>query len=248
MKRTIALLAIICFASFGRAANAPRLRVLTYNIHHGEAMDGKFDYERLAAVINGLKPDVVALQEVDRGTKRASGVDQAELLGKLTGMKWAFGNALHYQGGEYGEAVLSRFPIVSVKAHSLPYRYGLEPCTALEVRLRPDNGLPEFILVGTHLCHQSNEARTEQVREIDRILPARGGPPVILAGDLNARPGSDPMKIIAERWVDAIAPRSEIDYILLRRGDPWKVIEVKIVDERVVSDHRPVLAVLEWTR
>ncbi|MCP4450874.1 MAG: hypothetical protein GY809_05390, partial [Planctomycetes bacterium] len=59
------------------AKNAqPTLRVLTYNIHHAQGTDGKFDYQRLAAIINRVKPDVVALQEVDRKTQRAAGVDQ----------------------------------------------------------------------------------------------------------------------------------------------------------------------------
>ena len=53
----------------------PLLRVLTYNIHHGEGTDGVFDYQRLARVINELEPDVVALQEVDNKTRRAAGVD-----------------------------------------------------------------------------------------------------------------------------------------------------------------------------
>ena len=55
------------------------------------------------------------------------------------------------------------------------------------------------------------------------------------------------MNVLVEgQWVDAIAPQSRIDYILYRRTDPWRVVEVTIVDERVASDHRPVLAVLEW--
>ena len=97
------------------------LRVLTYNIHHGEAMDKKFDYQRLAKVINDLSPDIVALQEVDVGTERAGGVDQAALLGKLCRMHHAFGPAMPYQGGQYGEAILSRFPIEKVLVHPLPY-------------------------------------------------------------------------------------------------------------------------------
>ena len=52
------------------------VRVLTYNIHHGEGMDGKIDLERIAAVIKRLEPDVVALQEVDVKTTRSQGVDQ----------------------------------------------------------------------------------------------------------------------------------------------------------------------------
>ena len=61
-----------------RSEDPPRLRVLTYNIHHGQGTDGKFDYARLAEIIVKLRPDLVALQEVDRGTRRASGLDQAQ--------------------------------------------------------------------------------------------------------------------------------------------------------------------------
>ena len=210
-------------------------------------MDGKFDYERLAKVIGGTNPDVVVVQEVDRKTRRADGVDQAALLGELTGMHAVFGRAMYYSGGEYGEAILSRFPLEEPKAHPLPFTTGREPRTVLAARIIPDNGLPEFILAGTHLCHQSDEIRTDQTRKINALLPAKDGPPIILGGDLNARKGSNPMKeLLAERWVDATEPISRIDYILLRPGDPWRIVEVKTIDERVASDHRPVLAVLEW--
>ena len=95
IRREFLRLALMVSAGMGtragtlglRGQQPPRLRVLTYNIHHGEGTDGKFDYERLARVINGLKPDVAALQEVDRNTRRANGVDQAALLAKLTGMR-----------------------------------------------------------------------------------------------------------------------------------------------------------------
>ena len=57
----------------------------------------------------------------------------------------------------------------------------------------------------------------------------------------------NPMNVLlAEHWIDATAPQSRIDYILIRNSDPWRIIEVKIIDERVVSDHRPVLVELEW--
>lgn len=226
---------------------APRtLRVLTYNIHHGEAMDEQFDYERLARVINDLSPDLVAVQEVDNGTERASGVDQAALLGKLCRMHHTFGQAMPYQGGQYGEAVLSRFPIEKAIVHPLPYSIDREPRAALEVRVRPE-GLGPIVFAGTHLCHQSDEIRTQQTRRIGQLFPKQEGPGVILAGDFNARPGSEPMKVLLnDGWIDVVAPRSRIDYILVRASDPWKVKEVTIVDEPVVSDHDPVLAVLEW--
>ncbi|MCF7974462.1 MAG: endonuclease/exonuclease/phosphatase family protein [Phycisphaerae bacterium] len=223
-----------------------QLRVLTYNIHHGQGMDGKFDYQRLAKIIKSVNPDVVALQEVDRKTQRASGVDQGTVLAQLTGMKSAYGKAMHYSGGEYGEAILSRFPITEVQSHPLPFASQYEPRALLVTKLKPDNGLPEFLFAGTHLCHQSEELRTDQVRQINKYLPQSGAAPVILAGDFNARSGSPPMnELLKNGWLDATADISRIDYILLRRTDPWRVVSTSTIDERVASDHKPVLAVLE---
>lgn len=225
----------------------PTLRVLTYNIHHGRAMDGKFDYERLADTIAKLEPDVIALQEVDNKTRRASGVDQAAELGKRLKMNHVFGNALYFSDGQYGEAVLSRFPIDQAKAHHLPYRFGNEPRTALEVRVTPDNGIPAFTFVGTHLCHQSGKTRLEQTQELNGLFSSRRDLPVIMAGDLNARPDSEPMQVLLSgTWIDAVAPDSKIDYILLRKNDPWKIVKTIVVDEPVVSDHDPILTILEW--
>ncbi len=73
--RTFVLVAILVIAGCGQSHG--QLRILTYNIHHGEGTDGRFDLARIAGVINGQRPDLVALQEVDRRTTRASGVDQA---------------------------------------------------------------------------------------------------------------------------------------------------------------------------
>ena len=220
--------------------------MLTYNIHHGEAMDGKFDYERLSNTIAKLKPDVIALQEVDRKTKRAKGVDQAAELAKRLQMNQVFGNALYFSGGQYGEAILSRFEIEDPKAHHLPYRFGNEPRTALEVRIKPDNGVPVFMFVGTHLCHQDEETRLQQTRELNQLFSGRTDFPVILAGDLNAVPDSPPMQVLSENWIDAVAPNSHIDYILLRKQDPWKIVETRVIEESVVSDHNPILTILEW--
>ncbi|UCD49608.1 MAG: endonuclease/exonuclease/phosphatase family protein [Phycisphaerales bacterium] len=252
-RRLIALLSALltvglygCHGGAAKPQEPHTLRVLTYNIHHGEGTDERFDYKRLARVINDLSPDIVALQEVDRGTERASGVDQAALLGKLCKMHHAFGQAMPYQGGRYGEAVLSRFPIEKVNVHPLPFNLEREPRAALEVRVEI-KGIGPLVFVGTHLCHQDDELRTLQTRRMSRLFDKEEGPPIILAGDFNARPGSDPMNVLLQDgWTDVVAPRSRIDYILVRAADPWQVKELTILDEPVASDHDPVLAVLEW--
>ena len=229
------------------AAQNERLRVLTYNIHHGEGRDGKFDYERLAGKIVKLRPDVAVLQEVDRGTKRAGGVDQAARLAELTGMEFVFGRAMPYEGGEYGLAILSRFPIESSEIYPLPFDFGQEPRALLRARIVPDNGLPVFDCWGTHLCHQSEVSRVRQVKQIHWVTREFDDVPAVLAGDFNARPSSAPMEaMLADDWLDATAPRAEIDYVLIQRRDAWRVAKVVILEDRTVSDHRPVLAELEW--
>jgi endonuclease/exonuclease/phosphatase family metal-dependent hydrolase len=222
------------------------LRVLTYNIHHGEGTDKVFDYDRLAGVIRRLEPDIVALQEVDWGTERAAGADQAKLLARLCRMHYTFGQAMPYQGGQYGEAILSRFPIEKTVVHPLPYQLDLEPRMALEIVINPV-GIGAISFVSTHLCNESHEIRTLQTRRLAQLFPPEKGNPVILAGDFNARPGSEPMNILLNNgWIDAVSPRSIIDYVLVRACDPWTVKEVIILDEPITSDHDPVLVVLQW--
>ncbi|UCF38110.1 MAG: endonuclease/exonuclease/phosphatase family protein [Acidobacteriota bacterium] len=248
MKRLLVLIGLLFSAGVVFADDPPQLRVLTYNIHHGEGLDGKFDYERLARVIADLNPDLVALQEVDRKTDRAAGVDQADLLGELTGMKVAYGRAMYYGGGEYGQTVLSRFPILESKTHPLPFRSGYEPRAAQAAVIRPDNGLPDLLLINTHLCHRDEEIRVEQIQHMIDLFAEEKSHPVILAGDLNARPGSPSIDLVTTKWENTLGEQARIDYVLVRPRDGWKVVEVKIVDERVVSDHKPVLVTLEWNR
>jgi endonuclease/exonuclease/phosphatase family metal-dependent hydrolase len=260
-RRTfLACLVLALVGPIVRAADAPRLRVLTYNIHHGEGTDGKLDLARIARVITGQKPDLVALQEVDVNTQRTGNVDQAAELGKLTGLHAVFGKSIDYRGGRYGNAVLSRSPVEKHTVHPLPGKPDAEHRTALEVVVRPWEGGPPMTFVGTHLDHTRDETdRLRQGDEINRLLAPDGRrDPLILAGDLNAVPSSETIKCFNARWTDAAGktgaaptipagnPRSRIDYVLLRPTGAWHVVETSVVPEAVASDHRPVLAVLEW--
>ncbi len=86
-----------------------------------------------------------------------------------------------------------------------------------------------------------------QTTGLNEFADSEGDVPVILAGDFNARPASAPMNVLLESdWLDAVAPQSRIDYVLLRKGDPWKIVDVRVIDEPVASDHDPVLVTLRW--
>ncbi len=225
----------------------PYLRVLTYNVHHCEGADGKFDYDRIAEIINRLKPDIAALQEIDVKSKRASGTDQAAVLAELTGMGHIFGRAIDFDSGQYGLAILSRFEIREVIKTALPTQPGSEPRIALAARIKLDAGPGEMVLVDTHLCHRNNQVRAMQTTQLNEFTNPGSDVPVILAGDFNARPTSEPMNILLEfNWLDAVSPQSRIDYVLLRKNDPWEIIDVEVIDEPIASDHDPVLVTLRW--
>ncbi len=238
-----------------------RLRVLTYNIHHGEGEDGVFDYNRLADIIKLAGPDLVALQEVDRATGRSSGVDQAAKLGELTGMYHYFAEAMPYDGGGYGEAILSKTPIQPELADTIALRAerNQEPRAVAVAEVRPwgDDG-PSIVFAGTHLCHQSAKTRLNQAKQINDELvlhPTRRG---IIAGDFNFTEGTDAYNEIARRWTDTAlifgdpqptipsdSPRRRIDFVFARPAGAWDVIDVQVLDEPVASDHAPVLVVLD---
>ena len=84
---------MLLLASLGAGGCHPsqpvRLRVMTYNIHHGHGMDGKFDLSRTIQVINAAKPDLLALQEVDSKCERSRRVDEPQELAAQTGMQAA---------------------------------------------------------------------------------------------------------------------------------------------------------------
>lgn len=88
------------------------IRLLTYNIRHARGMDGEVNVRRIAAVIREIAPDVVALQEVERGVPRTERRDLTRELAVLTGMAGYFERNHAVGGGDYGNAILSRFPII----------------------------------------------------------------------------------------------------------------------------------------
>ena len=232
-----------------------RITVLTYNIYHGEDANGGSNLDAVAGIINSLEPDLVALQEVDNKTRRAKGLDLTAELSQRTGMKGIFGKAMDYDGGGYGEAVLSRHPIIEMKNNLLPHTPKAEPRAALEIRVELPCGV-NMAFVGTHLDHQRDQGnRMMQAKRIVELYE-NYDLPIVLAGDLNATPGSDPINLLSRQWSDAAhdnsqptfpakKPARRIDYIMYKPKGRWKVIEVRVINEKVASDHCPVFAVLE---
>lgn len=248
------LLALAAFLAPVASAKPATFRVLCYNIHHGEGTDKKLDLERIGRVIESAAPDLVAVQEVDRGTTRTERVDQAAALAKQLGMSHVFGKTIDYAGGEYGLLVLSRFPLVGHERVLLPPPIQQEQRGVLVARIRLPDGR-EIRLACTHLSIVSDAERAEQTAKINELL-LDGGPPVILAGDFNARPESAPIALLKRGWTDSADPalnkhatperKRRIDYIFFRKGDPFDVVETRTLDEPVASDHHPILSVFTF--
>jgi endonuclease/exonuclease/phosphatase family metal-dependent hydrolase len=243
-----------CRASDSIPAPKPAgaLRIMSYNIHHAETDESKCDPATVAKVINAQQPDVVVVQEVDVRTQRVDGVDLAIELSRLTKMHVVFGKAIDYQGGEYGQAILSRFPIESSRVHPLPGRSDAETRIALAARIRLDDKR-EIQLIGTHLDHIGNETdRLSQANTLIELFGKDDGVPTILAGDFNSVPTSKTQQIIQSVFHNTSAdnapthpapnPRRKIDYIFIREPDKWIVNDSFVLHIDGVSDHCPIVA------
>jgi endonuclease/exonuclease/phosphatase family metal-dependent hydrolase len=229
------------------------IRILAYNTHHGEGLDGVLNLDRIGRLITETDPDVVTLQEIDRVVERTGGVDQAAEYGALTGMESRFGDFMEYQGGHYGMAVLSRLPILETVNHRLPD--GAEPRTALTIRVMLPGTGREAVISGIHF-YRTEEERLAQAEALMDALAAEDGL-VILAGDFNSLPGSPVLGVLDREWAvvektgtpftfPADEPAREIDFILVRPDRGFRVLEYRVLDEPVASDHSPILMVLEF--
>lgn len=232
------------------------VRVLTFNILHGATTKGDFDLDVLGNLINEANPDLVALQEVDFKTKRARNLDLTTELALQTGMTSYFARAMDYDGGAYGEGVLSKTPILYARNNALPHQPTSEPRAAAEITTISSTG-DSIRFIGTHLDHlKENTDRLMQVKEINKIFDTSSFP-TILAGDLNAEPDSQPISILESKWAAAYhhtklentfpsdSPRVKIDYIMYAPKDRWKVLESRVICDEIASDHCAYLVVLE---
>lgn len=265
--RTLLVVIVLALCGGGCSESALKppvtIAVLTYNIYHGQDANGGSNLDAVAGVINSLEPDLVALQEVDNKTTRAKGLDLTAELSRRTAMQGIFGKAMDYAGGGYGEAVLCRHPVLQTRTNALPHSRGgrltvlpkAEPRAALEVHVQLPGG-EQVVFVGTHLDHlRDQSSRMMQAGRINELY-ADCNLPVILAGDLNALPGSDPMNLLSGQWTrvqptnpqptfPSSNPSRKIDYIMFKPKHRWRVVSSRVIDEKVASDHCPFFAVLE---
>lgn len=223
------------------------LKIMSFNIRHGRGTDMKLDLGRTAAVIRESGADIVFLQEVDSGTRRSEGQDQAGVLAATSGLhNFAYGKNLDFEGGGYGNALLSRLPIAGVRNHPIPpLPTTLEQRGVLQavVEFRGE----KLHLFDTHYPLTAVE-RTEATHLVLSLVGQVKGP-VVFGGDLNAEDDSPEVTSLAQQLQDgsgrpaaptfpADTPQQRIDYLFYRgpfRAESFTVIETQ------ASDHLPIM-------
>lgn len=220
------------------------LKVMTYNIRNGNGMDKVRSYERIADVILKQDPDVVAIQELDSMTKRSNQTYVLGEVAKLTRMHDYYGPAINYSGGKYGVGILSKKQPLKVSQHPLPGRG--EKRTFLMAEFE------DYIFCCTHLA-LTEEDRMLSLNIIDSIAACQTKP-FIIAGDMNAEPGSDFVNHLKKNYHifnnlkqatwPAPEPKQTIDYIAMWKptSEGFANVATWVVDEAVASDHRPIMS------
>jgi endonuclease/exonuclease/phosphatase family metal-dependent hydrolase len=168
------------------------VRVLTYNIHGWRDAAGKIDVARLARIIDASQADIVALNEVFHPLVPPGETRPAlDLLADALGMAPAFGVALTPQFAFaplafYGNALLTRYPLLAHAGHHLTPIDGHEQRGLLEARVLLPDGRTPFSVYVTHLDHLSESVRVQQLSALAQWTVRDRGRPHLLLGDFNA--------------------------------------------------------------
>lgn len=256
---SLLLLVVAACGSSKQSASGAKdeLTVMSYNIHHANppSKPGVIDIDAIAAVINKHQPDLVALQEVDVNTGR-SRMNEAVVLAEKTKMNFYFAKAIDHDGGDYGVAILSRYPLQGGTTHKLPTLAGSngEPRVLATAYIELHG--KKVIVACTHLdAQRSDTNRVLQVNAINELLKNETSP-IIIAGDLNATAGGAVINTFDQQFtrtclqncgftIPQVNPNKTIDFIGFKPAAAFSVFSHEEIDEPYASDHLPVVAKLK---
>ena len=223
-------------------APRPTLRIATYNIHRCRGLDGRTRPDRIAAVLHDIDADVIALQEVVGAGPHGGG--HAEELGAMLGMGWVMAPARLLRGHQFGNAVLSRFPIAQHLEHDLSWK----TCEARRMQ-RVDIQADACSLI----LERRHQARRLASIVCDRHIP---GPKLVL-GDFNEWMRGLATSLLSEklnsvdlrnylkrkRTYPGLFPILHLDHIYY--AGKIEVVGIELPRTRlslVASDHLPLVA------
>lgn len=229
------------------------LKVMSYNIHRGQDSSNEDKLLDMAKFIRECNADIVGLQEVDSVCYRSGNIDQAKVLAKITGMNYTFVRHFAFQGGAYGQAILSKFPIKKVWNHRLPIKSDKPGATTafLSAMIYVKN--KDWLVGVVHLDYRDANSRESQAHQINSIYNNLKTP-CILMGDMNDEPDSKTLSILLQNFNDTQpddfytfpvgSPVKKIDYILINHPENIKIKESEVLDVNF-SDHYPIVTTFE---
>lgn len=237
-----------------------KLRILTYNIHKCiGGVDRRYDPARIRDTIAHYDPDVALLQEVDQFVKRSNHDRQVDMLGEMLGYRHRtyFPNVKIRSGGEYGNAILSRFPLSDTRNIDLTVgNRKRRSVLHAQYRVRSANGRRSRTVhvFNMHLGLSGKERKIQLQKFLDSH-PFSGfheRTPIIVAGDLNdvwgslgklLRPAGFRGMKTPLRTFPSYAPMRALDSVYVR-GDAEleKVQRARLALAKRASDHLPLIA------
>ena len=235
------------------------LTVVTYNINHGQGMDGIYSSIRIARTLEQYEPDLVALQEVDMGTNRVNQDRQAEVIANHLGMFYVFGNTVNYIGGEHGNAILSKYPIISSQNSDISPDITSERRGLLRATVDLEFRTLKFYSTKFGVMDEEQKYHSRRIGKF--FNRTKLNEPVIFGGDLGVKPFSPLLASLMKNMIDlgtrfnsptATYPTNlmsrRLDYILVNKY--VEPIEYSIpIDElsTISSDHLPIMVKVRIT-
>lgn len=235
------------------------LTLMTYNVFSGRTIDGRYDLKGKIETIRRVSPDILGLNEVHLNTKHSGFTSQTETYAETLGYAYRyFARAIDHDGGEYGIALLSRYPFLSCRTVPVPETLPVDDKISFEPRVHIDAvleaGGKKIRVLASHYGLTENEQRNA-VSETIRL--SKTELPVIFMGDLNAEPEHPVLSPVFRFFIDAAAglPKNEsftfrsdrpdrrIDYIFV--SEDFKIRKA-YVPASAESDHRPVVALVSF--
>lgn len=237
------------------SVHAQKVKILTYNIHHANppSKPGVIDINAIAKVINESGAEIVGIQEVDILVSRSEMMNQAEKLAELTGMEYYFSKGINLEKGYYGTLILSKYKIVGKRRYDLPMPVASENRSLAIVDVQLPDG-KTISVANTHLDlkEENRIAQAEFINELGELYSK----PLILVGDLNAKPNSKPIKLLEQYFVrntkdnkptsPNVNPKNEIDYIMVLNNVKFSWISYHVIAETYASDHLPLVAEIDF--
>lgn len=262
--------ALLCGSAYAELIN-----IMSYNTRHSEQHDGVVSVTSIADKIVREKADIILLQEVDNKTQRTGMVDQTAEIARLSGMKYyKFGSFFDYDGGQYGMAIISRYPIDA--SYNIPLAPGPEPRTSLNATVNINGKKLE--VAGVHLYRDLKERTAQAQGIIDYFKDNKN--PLFVAGDfnttfVNSKPtkveettidhsnDSELIKLLTANWThlekrgdktsfpsgfmwdDDGEGNVEIDHAFVKNIS-LNAIKDHYLVEGIVSDHKPLITVIDF--